>query len=222
MSDKGTPPASRDSARRVTSDASDTTAPYGSPPPRPDTVRLRDRRGFWPSVVGAIALLVGVAIGAGGEPSDDQVTASPQYVALAAERDQAAAELLAATTALDEAESREKALADREDELADLEGDLDAATQAQHDRETEIADRESAVADREDAVQDREDAADEAEAEAEAEDRGHAVDPPADSLDPRFGTCREALANGYGHYVIGVDPEYEWYRDADSDGVVCE
>ena len=41
-------------------------------------------------------------------------------------------------------------------------------------------------------------------------------------LDPRFGTCREALANGYGNYVRGVDPEYEWYRDGDSDGIVCE
>ena len=38
-------------------------------------------------------------------------------------------------------------------------------------------------------------------------------------IDPRFGTCREAKANGYGKYVAGVDPEYDWYRDADSDGV---
>ncbi|MBO0812901.1 MAG: excalibur calcium-binding domain-containing protein, partial [Microlunatus sp.] len=27
---------------------------------------------------------------------------------------------------------------------------------------------------------------------------------------------------GYGPYVRGRDPEYYWYRDADSDGVVCE
>ncbi|WP_418605406.1 GmrSD restriction endonuclease domain-containing protein [Georgenia sp. SUBG003] len=40
--------------------------------------------------------------------------------------------------------------------------------------------------------------------------------------EPRFGTCKEALAAGYGPYVSGRDPEYGWYRDGDSDGVVCE
>jgi len=40
--------------------------------------------------------------------------------------------------------------------------------------------------------------------------------------DPRFRTCREAKSYGYGPYIIGVDPEYDWYRDADSDGIVCE
>jgi hypothetical protein len=41
-------------------------------------------------------------------------------------------------------------------------------------------------------------------------------------LDPRFSTCKEAKAHGYGPYVRGTDPEYYWYRDADSDGVDCE
>jgi hypothetical protein len=40
--------------------------------------------------------------------------------------------------------------------------------------------------------------------------------------DPRFGTCKEAKAAGYGPYRSGVDPEYDWYRDRDKDGVVCE
>jgi hypothetical protein len=40
--------------------------------------------------------------------------------------------------------------------------------------------------------------------------------------DPRFDTCAEAIAHGYGPYYRGVDPEYTWYRDADSDGIVCE
>ena len=44
--------------------------------------------------------------------------------------------------------------------------------------------------------------------------------PPA--TDPRFDTCGEAIAAGYGPYHRGQDPEYDWYRDADSDGVVCE
>lgn len=43
-----------------------------------------------------------------------------------------------------------------------------------------------------------------------------------DSNDPRFSTCREALRNGYGPYYEGTDSEYNWYIDADSDGVVCE
>jgi S1-C subfamily serine protease len=43
-----------------------------------------------------------------------------------------------------------------------------------------------------------------------------------DSNDPRFQTCREALRNGYGPYYDGVDPEYDWYIDSDSDGIVCE
>jgi micrococcal nuclease len=46
--------------------------------------------------------------------------------------------------------------------------------------------------------------------------------PASGGLDPQFGTCREAKANGFGPYVRGVDPEYSWYRDADSDGIVCE
>jgi hypothetical protein len=41
-------------------------------------------------------------------------------------------------------------------------------------------------------------------------------------LDPRFDTCAEANDAGYADYRRGVDPEYEWYDDADGDGVVCE
>ena len=43
-----------------------------------------------------------------------------------------------------------------------------------------------------------------------------------EELDPRFDTCREANSNGYGSYVSGIDPEYDWYRDRDGDGIVCE
>ena len=42
------------------------------------------------------------------------------------------------------------------------------------------------------------------------------------SVDPRFDTCKAAKAAGYGPYYSGKDPEYDWYRDADSDGIVCE
>lgn len=39
--------------------------------------------------------------------------------------------------------------------------------------------------------------------------------------DPRFPYCKD-LPGGYGPYHRGTDPEYDWYRDADGDGVVCE
>lgn len=41
--------------------------------------------------------------------------------------------------------------------------------------------------------------------------------------DPRFETCKALFAAGYkGGYRRGIDPEYDWYRDGDSDGIVCE
>jgi hypothetical protein len=40
--------------------------------------------------------------------------------------------------------------------------------------------------------------------------------------DPRFATCEEAKARGFGPYVRGIDPEYAWYLDRDGDGKVCE
>jgi hypothetical protein len=46
--------------------------------------------------------------------------------------------------------------------------------------------------------------------------------PSAGAVDPRYSTCREAKSRGLGPYVRGRDLEYDWYRDADSDGIVCE
>lgn len=40
--------------------------------------------------------------------------------------------------------------------------------------------------------------------------------------DPRFSSCAKAKDAGYGPYVAGIDPEYDWYRDGDNDGTVCE
>lgn len=42
------------------------------------------------------------------------------------------------------------------------------------------------------------------------------------STDPRFSYCYEANDAGYGNYVSGADPEYDWYDDNDGDGRVCE
>lgn len=39
--------------------------------------------------------------------------------------------------------------------------------------------------------------------------------------DPQFSSCKAATAAGYGPYTKG-EPEYEWYRDGDGDGTVCE
>jgi hypothetical protein len=44
----------------------------------------------------------------------------------------------------------------------------------------------------------------------------------ASDTDPRFNYCYEANAAGYGPYFRGTDPEYDWYRDNDGDGEVCE
>jgi hypothetical protein len=41
-------------------------------------------------------------------------------------------------------------------------------------------------------------------------------------LDPRFDYCYEANDAGYGPYLRGIDPEYDWYDDRDNDGLVCE
>jgi hypothetical protein len=41
-------------------------------------------------------------------------------------------------------------------------------------------------------------------------------------LDPRYLYCTQAIAAGLGPYYRGQDPEYAWYRDGDSDGIVCE
>ena len=46
--------------------------------------------------------------------------------------------------------------------------------------------------------------------------------PPEPETDPSFETCRDAIAEGFGPYVQGEDPEYDWYDDRDEDGVVCE
>ncbi|MFI0420305.1 excalibur calcium-binding domain-containing protein [Spongiactinospora sp. 9N601] len=38
---------------------------------------------------------------------------------------------------------------------------------------------------------------------------------------PRYASCEEANAHGYGNYRKGEHPEYKWYVDRDGDGVVC-
>jgi uncharacterized membrane protein YgcG len=40
--------------------------------------------------------------------------------------------------------------------------------------------------------------------------------------DPRYASCKQAHANGYGPYFKGRHPEYYWYIDKDHDGVACD
>lgn len=46
--------------------------------------------------------------------------------------------------------------------------------------------------------------------------------PGSPGRDPRFSSCTDANAAGFGNYRRGRDREYAWYDDADGDGVVCE
>jgi Excalibur calcium-binding domain len=109
-------------------------------------------------------------------------------------------------------------------------------------RESEVKAREAAVAEKEQAVKAREDAVAQKEQELAAREQAVAASEQqlankatpkqpsptvqtttnASSADPRFGTCAQAKAAGFGPYRSGVDPEYDWYRDQDSDGIVCE
>jgi hypothetical protein len=41
------------------------------------------------------------------------------------------------------------------------------------------------------------------------------------ALNPKYATCKEAKAAGYGPYSKGVHPEYAWYTDVDNNGVAC-
>ncbi len=51
---------------------------------------------------------------------------------------------------------------------------------------------------------------------------GPKTPPKTPTRDPRFPSCKAANAAGYGNYRRGRDPEYDWYRDNDHDGTVCE
>ncbi len=55
-----------------------------------------------------------------------------------------------------------------------------------------------------------------------ADDASSPSDTGSGGTDPRFSYCYEANDAGYGSYVQGEDPEYDWYDDNDNDGVVCE
>ncbi len=194
----------------------DARPPYGSPPPSRAASGVTSRRWFWPAVAGSCAFLVGLGAGSAQETvTSDQVTGSPLYLAVVAERDDARA-------------AERKAVADAQAARADVKAAASDAAEADRllsEREAALDARESAIAARESQVVSREEAVALAEQQVESAQPTQAPQPPVDvgaTLDPRFGTCKEAKAHGYGPYFAGVDPEYDWYRDADKDGIVCE
>lgn len=41
-------------------------------------------------------------------------------------------------------------------------------------------------------------------------------------IDKQYKSCEEVLAHNLGPYVEGIDPEYFWYEDVNSDGITCD
>ncbi|MBW9213255.1 excalibur calcium-binding domain-containing protein [Mumia sp. zg.B53] len=161
-------------------------------------------------VVGLVAFVLGIGLGAGSSTDPDvaaskpsatppptsaattpPATTSPQTTALTAR--------LKAKTA--QVSAQERRLAQRAASLKTLEAKLAKKAASLRARVTEVRSREQAVA----------------SAEATRGDDAGDV-----GIDPLFGTCGEANDNGYGSYEAGVDPEYSHYDDRDNDGVVCE
>lgn len=59
------------------------------------------------------------------------------------------------------------------------------------------------------------------ESEGNAGNPAPSGSPASGTNDPRFATCKQARAAGFGPYVKGQDPEYYWYPDPNRDGTVC-
>lgn len=51
---------------------------------------------------------------------------------------------------------------------------------------------------------------------------GVTIAPPRADVDPRFESCEQAMKEGFGPYMKGKDPEFDWYPDENRDGVVCD
>lgn len=158
--------------------------------------------------------------------SDDSVqqaaatTAAAQQASEKAASEKAAADKAAAEKAAVDKAAAEKAAADKAAAEARAQAAATARVAAQkaaaQKAAAQKAAEQKAAAQQAAAKAAANAAADQAAAEAS---RAAAV---ASSLDPRFPTCKAANAAGYGPYRQGADPEYDWYRDADHDGLDCE
>lgn len=155
---------------------------------------------FWTKAkVGATAGICGLLLGIAGTASGDAGESEQEPGYSQRELDAAVG------TARDEA--HEEA---RDEAVAAFEGDADARVAA---LEEKLEAAEKAVA------------AERAKtAASQRVEVPQFVDVPSGGggTDPRFDTCGDANDNGYGPYVSGADPEYDWYTDRDNDGRVCE
>lgn len=180
---------------------------------------LVERRWVQLCATGAVAFVLGV--GAGGEPATAEPDLAPGLSI--AEQDEV-------QQALEESQSENESLA-REVERAEADAASaledavdDAVTQVRE--EAAVAQRravqaaKAVVRQRSAARQEAAVAAAVASAEASATAGGGGGG--GGSTDPQFSYCYEANDAGYGNYVRGVDPEYDWYDDRDGDGSVCE
>lgn len=181
-----------------------------------------------------MALITGIGIGgAGGGAAED----SPEYQALAtrladveADRDEAFGQVESLEADVADAESAAaQAAEDAESAVSEAEAELQARETAVEDRERAVGVREAAVAAVEQQTPAQSPTSSPSTPKA-SQSTPKAADPvplvaapePGSGTDTRYGTCKEAKSHGLGPYTQGVDPEYDWYRDADNDGFVCE
>lgn len=189
----------------------------------------------WVRIAGASLLSFAVGTGVGStEPAP--VAGKPVAAEERLERDRRAQAGIAA--ALDRAEDEAGRLEDEVSALREREEAAVARVRAEARTDQRKAVRDARAAVRARARAQREKAVSAAVAKARkqtraevlAQVRADAAKPAPQAAsggggtetDPRFSWCYEANDAGYGPYVKGQDPEYDWYQDRDGDGLVCE
>jgi hypothetical protein len=179
------------------------------------------KKPFWSrakvgTATGLVGLLLGVGMGASGQPS---VSADMPEVR----------SLVSSGVAEKTADLRGETarLAEESDELrAALEQSKKDAADAAAQAESQLAAAKVAATKAQDQAVRAAVAAEKAKQAASNSTRGFADTGSGSSgtsgSDPLFRTCGEANDNGYGPYKQGVDSEYSHYQDRDGDGLVCE
>ena len=191
--------------------------PSLAPTPYPPSRRWRQWTQRPVLIVGAAALLVGIAMGASvaGGDVDEAVTATELRFTDRLEREAALAEEAAEEASATEAElvAAEEELAALQDEVAGLEDEIASQAEAAALVAADLDARAADLAAREAAV-----AAQEAAAALPAPVVEAA---PAPSSSAYYDNCSAARAAGAAPLYVG-DPGYRSGLDRDNDGVACE